>query len=158
MSDRLCTNLLIRIFIVSVGVLLLVTGSAKLLSVVIGEVPLLEVTDPIFGIPFRYEFALVGAIELLVAFMCFLRTRTTMQAGLITWLGTVLAIYRLGVWFIGWRLPCSCLGLFSESLHVSPRDTDFLMKTLLTYMLIGGYSSFFWLLRQASLRQQVILT
>ena len=48
--------------------------------------------------------------------------------------------YRIGLWWIGWQKPCSCLGNLTDALHISPQVADNVMKGLLAFMLIGSVS------------------
>lgn len=61
---------LVHFFLFSAGVLLLLTAIAKFISSY-GKTAVLEVSDPILVIKFRYVFILVGLIELTIALVCF---------------------------------------------------------------------------------------
>src|SRR5665213_674250 len=136
-------------FIRSVGALLMITAVAKVISAC-GSVRILESGDPILVIPFRYVLLIVGALELAVAFTCFFSKRVGLSAKLVAWLSTNFALYRLGLIWVGYQRPCSCLGLGNPTdvLHISPQTADTAMKIILAYLLIGSYASLFWLWRQ----------
>jgi hypothetical protein len=137
----------IRIYIYFAGVLLLITAIAKLVSSS-GSARVLENADPIFGITFRHIFWLVGALELIVALVCFFWKQLELQVGLITWLVTSFLIYRLGLMWVGYHKPCSCLGNLMDMLHISPQTADTAMKIVLGYLLIGSYAALFWLWKE----------
>ena len=135
-----------RIFPTIAGAVLVLTGAAKLASA-FGSAKLLSSFDPVFGIQFHYLMLGSGTIELVVGYMCFF---TKMQSAMffVAWLATNLVAYRLSLWQIGWRRPCSCLGNLTDAIHVSPVVADNVMKVMLAYLLIGSYASLFWLWRQ----------
>jgi len=138
---------LARWFLYLAGVLLLVTAVAKLASSA-GQARILLERDPVTGFQFRALFRVVGGIEAAVALPCFFSKRIWFPAGLVAWLATSLAAYRFNLWQIGWHKPCSCLGNFTDALHIPPQTADTAMKIILAYMLIGSYATLFRLWRQ----------
>src|SRR5688572_16449478 len=87
-------GLLIRVFILSAGVLFAVTALAKLISGVIGGRSL-EEPDPISNLPFRHVFIIAGLVELVVSIICFLEKRPKVRLVLIAWLATTFLAYRM---------------------------------------------------------------
>jgi len=138
---------LIRWFLFSAALLLLATGSAKLISAA-GNAGILRAWDPIFSIQFRYLFGILGAVELGVAFFCLFSKQSGLRALLMAWLATSFVGYRLGLIWIGYHRPCNCLGNLTDALHISPQTADTGMKIVLGYLLIGSYATLFWLLKQ----------
>jgi hypothetical protein len=138
---------LVRLFLLSAGVLLSITAIAKLISAS-GGARILQTPDPILSVPFRYVFWVVGGIELVVALVCFLGTQVGLRAGLVAWLATGFVAYRIGLLWVGYSKPCSCLGTLTDALHMSPQTADTAMKIVLAYLLIGSYATLFWLWRQ----------
>ena len=136
-----------RVFIFSAGVLLLITSSAKLVSAV-GAMQVLDVDEPIFRISFRHIFWVAGLIELFIAWACFLDVNLWYQAGMVASLATNFVFYRLGLVWIGWHKPCSCMGNLINFLHIPPQTADTAMKIILAYLFIGSYITLFWLWRQ----------
>jgi hypothetical protein len=136
-------------FIRSAGALLIITAVAKFISAC-GSARILENGDPILVVPFRYVFLIVGALELTIAFTCFFSRRVGLSAKLVAWLSTNFAFYHLGLLWVGYQRPCSCLGLgnLTDALHIPPQTADTAMKIILAYLLIGSYTSLFWLWRQ----------
>ena len=131
-----------RICIVSAGIVLMTTGVAKLISAA-GSAHILQSPDPILGISFRADFLIAGSIESAIALACLLGKRIGLQAGLVAWLSTNLALYRFCVWSVGWHRPCPCLGNLTDAIHVSPQVGDNVMKAVLAYLLIGSYAILF---------------
>lgn len=136
-----------RLFLVTAGVALAVTGLAKAFSA-IGPARALDTTDPLVGIPFRQLLLLVGLSELLIAFFCLFTDKRRLSVLAVAWISTNFLVYRLGLWFIGWHRPCGCMGNLTGILHVSPRLADDIMKMVLAYLLVGGYGTLFWQWRQ----------
>lgn len=114
----------------------------------LGGSRVLDVSDPILGLSFGHLMFGVGALELVAAGMCWFGRSQRLGVGAVTWLATSLAVYRVGLWQMGWHRPCSCLGTLTDSLHIRPQTADSAMKIILTYLLIGGYTSVFLLWRE----------
>jgi hypothetical protein len=127
-------------FLVSAGVILAVTGIAKLLSAG-GDAGILSRPDPIFGIPFGRLLFMVGVTETLVACFCFLGRRPHLCTLAVTWLATGFLVYRIGIWMTGWQHTCGCLGNLTQALAISPQAADRITLGLLAYLLIGGYAA-----------------
>jgi hypothetical protein len=129
-------------FIISAGVILAITGAAKLLAIT-GDGTILRVSDPFFGIPFQPLMLLVGLAELLVAGICFLGRWPGLSTMLVAWLASGFLVYRMGIWMIGWKKPCGCLGNLTDVLGISPKTADWIAMILLGYLLVGAYAVLF---------------
>lgn len=140
-------NKYLRCFLYSSGTVLIIVAAAKIVSSS-GSVRILENLDPVFAIPFRDVFIIVGGLELIVAAVCFFGRRVGLQAGLVALLATNFLIYRFGLVLVGYHKPCSCLGNLTDALHIPPQTADMAMKIILAYLLIGSYATLFWLWRQ----------
>jgi len=134
-------------FILSTGAILAITGIAKIWSG-LGNSKFLAVIDPIFGIKFGQLMLVVGAAEIVIAAICFFSKRQTLALGLVGWISTSFVVYRLGLWWIDWHRPCSCLGNLTDAIHISPQVADNIMKVLLAYLLIGSYGLLAWAWRK----------
>jgi hypothetical protein len=136
-----------RRFIISAGVVLFITGIAKIWSG-LGQARILAVPDPLLGIELGHLLSLVGTAEVVIALACFFSKRQQLLIGLVAWLATNFAVYRLGFLLMGWHRPCSCLGNLTDAIHISPQIADNVMKGVLAYLLIGSYTTMFLLWRQ----------
>jgi len=136
-----------KAFIVSAGAILAITGIAKVWSG-LGQSKLLAVSDPILGIQFGHLMLAVGLAEIVIALVCFFSKAQTMALGFVAWLATNFVFYRLGLWWMDWQRPCSCLGNLTDALHLSPQLADTIMKGVLAYLLVGSYASLYRLWRQ----------
>jgi len=130
-------------FIRGAVVILAVTGLAKLWSV---SAPgkMLLVADPITGLAFGRLLLLVGLAELALAAVCVFGRSPRLKLVLIAWLATNFVVYRLGLWWMGWKKPCGCLGNLTDALHLSPQSVELIIKILLAYLLAGSYALLLW--------------
>lgn len=126
-------------FLFSSGIVLAVTGIAKLVTAAFGTAKVLGLPDPVFGIPFGYLFLSVGLLELGVAFACFFGRDVSFATLLVAWLATGLLVYRLGLLFLGWHAPCRCLGGLTDALHISAQAGDTIGKVVLAFLILGSY-------------------
>jgi hypothetical protein len=136
-----------RRFIISAGVVLSITGIAKIWSG-LGQARILVVPDPLIGIELGHLLSLVGMVEVVIALACFFNKRQQLSIMSVAWLATSFVVYRLGLLWMGWHRPCSCLGNLTDAIHISPQVADNVMKGVLAYLLIGSYTTLFWLWRQ----------
>jgi|APCry1669189204_1035204.scaffolds.fasta_scaffold05743_2 hypothetical protein len=127
-------------FAVSAGAIFLVTGSAKILGS-FGHAPILNFTEPVSGLPFRLVMSAVGTLEIVLSPFCLLLLGSKRFAlRLVAWVATCFCVYRISLWFIGWKTPCQCMGSLTDALHLSPASADLLARVLLGYLLFGSYS------------------
>lgn len=137
---------LVQTFVASAGVVLLVTGGAKIVSA-LGQAGILDWYDPVLGISFRLVFWLVGGTEIGVGAVCPLSRRAELGAGLVLWLAIGFVVYRLGLWVVGYQEPCSCLGSLSPALGISAEAADRAMRIVLGYLLAGSLAAVGWMWR-----------
>ena len=63
----------------------------------------------------------------------------------LAWLGTIILGYRIGLLWIRYNKPCSCMGSLTDALHIKPETADTIMKIVLAYLLILSYGTLMWL-------------
>ncbi len=124
-------------FLFSAGLIFAITGIAKVFSS-FGSVKVLLRPDPVFGVQFRHLMFVVGVVEIGASIFCIASARTRAAALLVAWLSCLFLFYRLGVWWLGWQVPCRCLGTLTDSIHLAPATADNLMKIVLAYLLVGS--------------------
>ena len=126
-------------FLYASALILFATGMAKVFAVFEGHTRQLHQPEPLFGVTFATLFVCAAVLEVCVAVVSFIRP---VSDGLlaVAWLSTVFLTYRVGLWWIGWKKPCSCLGNLTDALHISPQLADNIMKGLLAFMFIGSVS------------------
>ncbi len=142
------TRRIIGVFMYSAGLLLLFTALGKLISST-GQEGALAALEPISQMPFRYVFIIVGVAEICVGLTCFFGKGLLSRAMIVAWFATCLALYRIGLMWIGYHGPCGCLGSLTEMISISPGKADVIMRIALGYLLAGSYGSIFALHKQA---------
>jgi hypothetical protein len=125
-------------FIFSAGSLLLITGSAKIVSA-FGKAKVLNMIDPILRISFGHLMLIVGILEIVISLFCLLTKRHYLCLCLVAWLGTCFLVHRLGLLWISYQEPCHCLGSLTDALHISQQTADSIAKIILAYLLFGSY-------------------
>jgi hypothetical protein len=135
-------------FLVSAGVLLGLTGLAKVIST-FGHSRVLARCDPLLGIAFNKLLLWVGLVEVVVALLCFRRTCQNLALLLVAALSANFAAYRFGLWLIHWSGYCLCLGTLTEAIQLPQRIADRLMRVVLTYLLLGSCACILWHRRTA---------
>ena len=126
-----------RLFLVGAGIILLITGSAKLISA-FGHAPVLNTADPVFKISFRNLFFVAGFLEMIVSSACLFDKKPLLNLKLVAWLATTFVAYRLALAWVGWTRPCSCLGNLTDALHVPPKAADWVAQIFLVYLFLGS--------------------
>lgn len=133
---------LLTLFLVTSGILLLITGLAKIFAA-LGHVAVLAKLDPVFGVRFNHLLLSVGFVELAVGSLCLTQVNQRLSLGLLTALSINFLGYRIGLWVSHWPGYCPCLGTLTQALHVSQRAAGHVTAAILTYLLAG--SIYFWL-------------
>jgi hypothetical protein len=131
-----------RSFAISAGFIFVLAGIAKIWTSLTGiaySVPIFKVIDPLSGLFFGHLMFIVGCVELTVAYFCFSEKFQKISLWLISLLATNFALYHFGLWWIGWTKPCSCLGNFSDAIHMSPSLVADFFKLILVYLFAGSY-------------------
>jgi hypothetical protein len=136
----------IRMFILTSGVILAISATAKIVSA-FGNAGVLASPDPVFKVAYRYVFLAVGTVELIVAILSFASKRIRSLLLLIAWVATCCAVYRFGLILIQYEKPCICLGTLTEALHISPGSADAGLQIALLYMMAGSYWGLWYLWR-----------
>lgn len=129
------------------GILLFFTAAAKLISS-FGDAEILQRPDPLLGISNQHVFWIVGTLELAIALVCLSGRMLALKAGLVAWLATAFIAYRLGLWWIGYEKPCSCLGNLTDLLLIPRETAHTAIMVILAYLFMASYGTLFWLWRQ----------
>lgn len=137
-------KLSIDYFIFVSGLCLGLSAIAKFISIG-GEAGILHELDPVFQVSFNHLLLLAGIIEVAVAAICVFGSRVWLQSTLLAWLASCFLLYRFAMFWVGYHKLCPCLGNITDALHISPQLSDTATKILLGYLLVGSYTSLFWL-------------
>lgn len=127
-------------FLRSAGVLLLATGGAKLVSVP-HDAEVFQYADPLLFVPFSILFLGAGLVEVAVGVCCFSKALENFALYAVATVSTLIAVYRIGLWWIDYTKPCTCLGNLSDALHLSPQTADNAMVLTLIFLLAGSYAA-----------------
>lgn len=132
-----------RGFLLGSGVVLLVTGFAKLFTLT-GDTTLLDLPDPVFGVRFSTLMLVVGLTELVIAGFCLFSKRNRLTVLMVAWIASGFLVYRTGIRTLDWQRPCGCLGNLTDVLSLSPQAADWISVGLLGFLLIGSYGLLFF--------------
>ena len=92
-------------------------------------------------------------MEIVVATLCFLGRSRGLALALVAYLSTNFLFYRVGLWWIGWKQPCGCMGSLTDALHIKAQTADHIALVLLLYMLAASCGVLFvewWRTRSCS--------
>jgi arabinogalactan endo-1,4-beta-galactosidase len=127
-------------FIISAGLILLVTGLAKIISM-FGVARVLGADVPILPVTYGHLLLAVGVAELLIATLCFLPKTRRAALRCVAIISTLFLIYRIGLWAAGWHGFCGCMGNLTGEIGISTETAGRVMMALLTYLLCGSYTA-----------------
>ncbi len=123
-----------------IAVLLVVTGAAKIFTAH-GEADILSEIDPILMIPFRQLLLAAGIAEVMLALYLWIGNNIRRSGAVLLCVALQLAFYRLGLFLIGYRKPCHCLGEVTQWLGITDRTADSMMKLFLVAMILVGLAA-----------------
>jgi len=72
------------------------------------------------------------------ATLCFFGRSREVAVASVACLSTNFLIYRTGLWWIGWKQPCGCMGSLTDALHIKAQTADHIALGLLLYMLAAS--------------------
>lgn len=133
-----------RRFTFWVALFLIVTGSLKLLSALL-ETKVLGASDPLLPLFTVRQVMFIAAVLEFGVVNALLRHRNASWAPwLVLWLVGVAAVYRIGLWAVGFHGHCSCLGHLFDWL---PGFNAWADRVMLTSLVVMGACSLWLLLR-----------
>ena len=125
-------------FVMSVGVLFLLSASAKLISAS-GNVAILKAIDPLLGVSFRTTLIAVGVCEILLAIHFLIWATRPVNANIIFVVSLLFGAYRLFSVFQGGE-PCPCLGTITNWMPISDLTVTRISFGLFSYIFLGSLS------------------
>jgi DNA-directed RNA polymerase subunit RPC12/RpoP len=126
-----------RWFIRSAGGILALAGASRVLEG-LQTTQVLDLQDPVSGVPFRYLLLLIGLMELFVCWLCLFTNKRALSLALVGWLAVNWAVYRMALWNMGWPHPWVLVGNLAELLKVSPALADCVVLGAALYLLAGS--------------------
>jgi hypothetical protein len=118
-------------------VVLTLTSVAKLLSAT-GDAVILDLPDPLFGLPRGQVLLVVACLELMVVGGLLSRMAARRKHLLLLWLSTSFLLYRIAIYSIAPGKPCACLGSLTEVLPFSEATVNGFLSCLVIYLLAGS--------------------
>lgn len=128
---------LVSFYRASAVFLLLVTGTAKLVSAV-GQQGVLDTIDPIFGIRLRWLLMLLGVVELVVAFTLVKHGKPWFACLLSSMLGAQFILYHKIFQIEVYNRGCPCLGTMAQWLPVPQPDINIMLMLTAAWLCLGG--------------------
>ena len=136
-----------RLFLWSTGILLLLTGTAKILSAM-GTGVILTAREPVFGLTYRAIFWCTAILESGVGASCILARSPLSNCLLVLWLSAGFWSYRVALYFTGFERSCTCFGNLTEAIGLPADVTDGIMIGILCYLTIGSIGMILYLRRR----------
>jgi hypothetical protein len=133
----------LKLFIHAAGGLLLAAAMQRFI-IAAGSAPVLSLPDFFFFIPLRDAVLLVGGLELATALVCLYGRRVGFQLGLLAWMATNFAVYRLGLVAMAQHPQGTCIGSLTDPLHFARGITGYIMELIPFCLLIGSYAGGIW--------------
>jgi len=118
--------------------ILFVTGTLKLIGLFTSRSEIGP--DPLFSfLTIRQLLFVSAALEIGVAFAAIFLRPIRLRACLLAWLATLFAIYRIGLWCVGYNGPCRCAGPIGNWVPGHEGTVSALIRGALFYLLLAGY-------------------
>jgi hypothetical protein len=131
-------------FIVSTLMILALTAMAKGIAAS-GNACILSNADPVLDMFTNRQVMLLAAVlELVVIGVVVWQRDLVRKAAFIAWIGRVFLAYRVGLWSIGNKGSCGCLGNVTVTLGITPATADLVSGAMLAYLLVGSYAILIW--------------
>ena len=101
--------------------------------------------DPLFQfLSIRIVILISAALELAGSILLFSKISLKSKSAIISWIATLLMMYRIALSILGAKLACNCLGIIASWFHLSKSTSDIISATLLFYLLTIGYLGLFF--------------
>jgi hypothetical protein len=119
---------------------IVISGLAKLIAASLENL-LLTKHDPVFDfLSYRQVALVVGMVEVAAAFFIIQRRHLAMHV--LCWLSTMFLLYRIGLWGVGSKEPCQCLGNLLGWAGISNSVERGLTTLLFVFLLVCSYCCF----------------
>jgi len=107
--------------------------------------------DPVFALPQRFLFWMIGGLALSVSLVCLFDERPIRQMFVLSWLATFFIAYQIAAYCAGCRSLSGYLGGFSRAFGISAYGAGVFTVLASVCLLIFSYSSLVWLWRRGKL-------
>lgn len=127
-----------RAYFSFVIVVLAITAAAKSLSIFQDE-PVLRIPDPVLsGFSVRQVLLSAAMVEVFVAVLVFASRSSAKRSAGILWLCFLFWFYRYGLWKVGFKGYCHCLGSVSQWTQIHSRIIDVIAINLLIFLTLSA--------------------
>jgi hypothetical protein len=135
---------LIRSFIYSAGVILLMAASERFLIATGNIQRVLSQPDPVLGIPLRLAVLMVGGLELATALICLFGKKFRFQIGWLAWLLTNYVVFWIGLIYLHCHPQATCIGSLTDPLNLSSGIMGLVMECMPIYLVLGSFAVLIW--------------
>jgi hypothetical protein len=143
-KSRRAVETLIKSYVAGSLLILAVTAVAKGIGAS-GDARILSHAEPLLGLFTNRQAMLLAVVfEVLIIGLVVRERELIPKAAFIAWIGTIFLTYRVGLWSIGYKGSCGCLGNVTDTLGVAPATADLVTGAMLAYLLIGSYAILVW--------------
>lgn len=140
----------IEYFILSAGGILLFAALVRFLIAMDGA-QVLSLPDPALTIPLRYALIIIGAIELIVSFVCLLGKNTNLQMCCLIWLSTNFVVFSFLAICLHIQVQGTCVGSLTDPLGLYRGAIGPIMFIFPYGFILACYAAglFFWFSKEA---------
>ena len=129
------------LFIIGVSVVLFLTAGLKV-STLISDRDVMRGSDPlIFFLSNNQLVSAIAVVEIGIAVFLLCKAMAKSKLVAIAWLSSLFLGYRIGLFLLGYKGACYCMGMAESWLTlIKPLHVETLMRCLLGVMLIGSFT------------------
>lgn len=137
-----------NIFLSSITFILVIVGLGKIIGVISDLNPLMIEPDPVLLLPRGYVFLLAGIVECAIAVYLFLPKQQYRKLALVVWLGSALALYRVGLWLADPLASCGCTGSIGFIFNLTMEQSEGIATSTFWYLFSGSlvlFATQYWM-------------
>jgi hypothetical protein len=135
---------LIRSFVYSAGIILLVAAVERLLIATGNTQRGLFRPDPVLGIPLHLAVLMVGGLELAIALICLFGKNVRFQIGCLAWLITNYVVFWIGLISLHSHPQTTCIGSLTDPLNLSSGIMELIVEFVPIYLGFGSFTGLIW--------------
>lgn len=135
---------LINAYLVSVVVILGITAIGKLISS-IGDAPILNELDVLFGVKNRFLMVLTAIFEIWLIVILLSSRSVVRKIGIVFYASLLFSLYRFARMVLHAPAECPCVGYFADNLPVSPVLVSSVGQIFFWYLVLGSLCGILWI-------------
>lgn len=129
---------ILRVLALIAGATLLVVGCFKFAAAINGKPGFVAAIDPVFGIPNKFVYPLVGLIECIVGYACWQASSLERKGTFLLIMSASWIIYRVGLLAVDSKAPCSCMSYLKTITKFSDQAIDRIGLAIILYTFVTG--------------------